>query len=147
MYPVLLDWQIVEQEWRFVTGWPDERSDDPAQMALRIRSNLFGVGRRDQRVRRFGAVPPRVRDHARRRRALRHVLFDLVAEGVPATDRVAPPESLRERVEREFLVTLWDDLEIWRYQKYVEHPALAQQDARPYGSLRKWAKQFYELAP
>ena len=42
-------------------------------------------------------------------------------------------------------MTLWDDLEIWRYQKYIEHPALAKQDARPYGSLRKWAKQFYEI--
>ena len=59
---------------------------------------------------------------------------------LPTTGRSRRPESLRERVEREFLVTLWDDLEIWRYQKYVEHPALAQQDARPYGSLRKWAQ-------
>jgi len=56
-----------------------------------------------------------------------------------------PPEDLRERLEKEFLVTLWDDLEIWRYQDYVEHPALAKQHARPYGSLRKWAKQFYEI--
>ena len=66
---------------------------------------------------------------------------------LPGDDSPAPPEELRERIEKEFIVTLWDDLEIWRYQKYVEHPALAQQDARPYGQLRKWAKQFYEIAP
>jgi 3-ketosteroid 9alpha-monooxygenase subunit A len=56
-------------------------------------------------------------------------------------------EDLRERVEKEFLTTLWDDLEIWRYQVYVEHPALAKQDARPYGSIRRWARQFYEIDP
>ena len=28
-----------------------------------------------------------------------------------------------------------------------EITALAQQDARPYGQLRKWAKQFYEIGP
>jgi 3-Ketosteroid 9alpha-hydroxylase C-terminal domain/Rieske [2Fe-2S] domain len=43
--------------------------------------------------------------------------------------------------------TLWDDLEIWRYQIYVENPVLAQQDARPYGALRKWARQFYDVQP
>lgn len=62
-------------------------------------------------------------------------------------DAVAIPERYREIVERDFLRTLWDDLEIWRYQVYVENPALAQQDARPYGALRKWAKQFYEVEP
>ena len=36
---------------------------------------------------------------------------------------MTPPEDLRERVEKEFMITMWDDLEIWRYQKYVEHPA------------------------
>ena len=45
------------------------------------------------------------------------------------------------------MVTMWDDLEIWRYQKYVEHPALARQDAKPYKALRQWAQQFYEVAP
>ncbi len=44
-------------------------------------------------------------------------------------------------------MTLEDDLEIWRYQDYVEHPALARQDARPYGAVRRWAEQFYEVGP
>ena len=25
----LLEWNIVDQEWRFLTGWPDASSDDP----------------------------------------------------------------------------------------------------------------------
>jgi 3-ketosteroid 9alpha-monooxygenase subunit A len=37
-----------------------------------------------------------------------------------------------------------DELGIWRYQEYVEHPALAKEDARPYRPMRKWAKQFDE---
>ena len=45
---------------------------------------------------------------------------------LPGDDSPAPPPELRERIEKEFIVTLWDDLEIWRYQRYVEHPALAQ---------------------
>jgi 3-ketosteroid 9alpha-monooxygenase subunit A len=65
----------------------------------------------------------------------------------PGDDSSVPPEHLRERLEKEFLVTLWDDLEIWRYQKYVEHPALAKQDARPYASIRRWARQFYDVEP
>ena len=40
-----------------------------------------------------------------------------------------------------------DDLEIWRYQKYVEHPALSRVDAKPYMALRKWATQFYDTSP
>ena len=42
-------------------------------------------------------------------------------------------------------MTVWEDLEIWRYQKYVEHPALAKIDAKPYMAMRKWATQFYEV--
>jgi hypothetical protein len=54
---------------------------------------------------------------------------------------------VKDYVEKEFLVALADDLAIWRYQDYVEHPALARQDARPYAALRKWARQFYEIGP
>ena len=64
---------------------------------------------------------------------------------LPDDDSISPPPELRERVEKEFMITMWDDLEIWRYQKYVEHPALARQDAKPYKALRQWARQFYEI--
>jgi len=57
----------------------------------------------------------------------------------------APPLETQERARKEFLTTLEDDLEIWRYQVYVQEPVLAQQDARPYGALRKWARQFYTV--
>ena len=39
------------------------------------------------------------------------------------------------------------DLEIWRYQKYVENPPLAKVDAKPYMAMRKWAQRFYEVPP
>jgi 3-ketosteroid 9alpha-monooxygenase subunit A len=57
------------------------------------------------------------------------------------------PDDIRERVVKQYIQTLWDDLEIWRHQVYVETPSFAKQDAKPYGALRKWAKQFYEIPP
>jgi hypothetical protein len=63
----------------------------------------------------------------------------------PGDDRESPPEEYIARAKQQFLSTLWDDLEIWRYQIYIETPAFAKQDAKPYGALRKWARQFYEL--
>ncbi len=44
-------------------------------------------------------------------------------------------------------LTVFDDLQIWRYQKYVEHPPLSKVDAKGYMALRKWATQFYEVPP
>ena len=55
-----------------------------------------------------------------------------------------PAPKLREQVEDQFLRTVWEDLDIWRYQEYVEHPALSKIDAKPYMAMRKWASQFYE---
>ncbi len=42
--PVCLHWGHVDEEWRFLTGWPDTRSDDPDTMALRIYSHFSGLG-------------------------------------------------------------------------------------------------------
>lgn len=56
-----------------------------------------------------------------------------------------PEGRLRELIEKQFLSTVFDDLEIWRYQKYVEHPALSKADAKGYMALRKWAQQFYDV--
>jgi hypothetical protein len=55
-----------------------------------------------------------------------------------------PPDGVRARVEKQYLVTVWDDLDIWRYQKYIERPSLSKIDAKPYMALREWATQFYE---
>ena len=144
--PVLLDWEMVEQEVHFRTGWPDTRSDDPDAMALRIKSHFFGVGgaisafEGSAQYRLVFATTPVDDEHS-------DMFYSIWWPRLPGDDSPAPPPELRERIEKEFIVTLWDDLEIWRYQKYVEHPALAQQDAKPYGQLRKWARQFYEIAP
>jgi len=43
--------------------------------------------------------------------------------------------------------TVFDDLEIWRYQNYVEHPALSRADAEGHMALRRWAQQFYDVPP
>ena len=144
--PVMLDWQVVDQEWHFTTGWPDERSDEEGAMALRIQSHFFGVGgaisafEGSTQYRLVFATTPVDDEHS-------DMFYSIWWPRLPGDDSPAPPPELRERVEKEFIVTLWDDLEIWRYQKYVEHPALAKRDARPYGSVRKWARQFYEIEP
>ena len=56
-----------------------------------------------------------------------------------------PPDDVRKRVEKQYLVTVFDDLEIWRYQKYVERPPLDRIDAKPYMAMRRWALQFYDV--
>jgi len=43
--------------------------------------------------------------------------------------------------------TVSDDLQIWRYQKYVERPPLFKVDAKGYMALRKWATKFYDMPP
>jgi 3-ketosteroid 9alpha-monooxygenase subunit A len=142
--PRLLNWEIVDQEWRFLTGWPDSKSDDPDAMALRIHSILFGLGgaisafEGSSSYRLVFATTP-VED------GFSDMFYSIWWPRRPGDDSEVPPPDLQERVEKEFLITLEDDLEIWRYQDYVEHPALAKQDARPYGAVRRWARQFYEV--
>jgi 3-ketosteroid 9alpha-monooxygenase subunit A len=144
--PVMLDYEVVDQEWHFTTGWPDERSGEEGAMALRIQSHFFGVGgaisafEGSAQYRLVFATTP-VDDERS------DMFYSIWWPRLPGDDSPAPPSELRERVEKEFIVTLWDDLEIWRYQNYVEHPALAKRDARPYGSVRKWARQFYDIEP
>jgi phenylpropionate dioxygenase-like ring-hydroxylating dioxygenase large terminal subunit len=144
--PKLLNWEIVDQEWRFLTGWPDGRSDDPDAMALRIHSVLFGLGgamsvfEGASNYRLVFATTP-VED------GCSDMFYSIWWPRLPGdASEVAPPD-VKDYVEKEFLVALADDLAIWRYQDYVEHPALARQDARPYAALRKWARQFYEIGP
>jgi hypothetical protein len=142
--PVALDWRVVDEQWQFLTGWPDARSDDPDAMSLRIHSHLFGLGgaisafEGAQSHRLVFAVTP-VED------GYSDMFYTVWWPRNEGDDSMTPPPDLRERVEKEFMVTMWDDLEIWRYQRYVEHPALAHQDAKPYKALRQWAQQFYEV--
>ena len=144
--PVALDWKANGPLWQFVTGWPDLRSDDPDAMALRIYSDLFGMGGSitafdgAQNHRLVFAVTP-VDD------TCSDMFYTVWWPRLPGDTSDTPPPDLLERVEKEFLSTMEDDLEIWRYQEYVEHPVLAKQDARPYGALRRWCEQFYEIPP
>ena len=56
-----------------------------------------------------------------------------------------PPDKVREQVGRQFLGTVWEDLDIWRYQEYIERPTLATVDVKPYMAMRKWVTQFCEV--
>jgi hypothetical protein len=142
--PRVLDWKIADHEWQFIAGWPDASSDDPEKMSLRFHSNLFGLG---------GAIS--VFEGVQNHRLIftctpvddgcSDLFYSIWWPRTSSDESDVPPDELRERIEQQFLSTVWDDLEIWRYQKYVERPPLAKQDAKPYMALRNWATQFYDV--
>jgi phenylpropionate dioxygenase-like ring-hydroxylating dioxygenase large terminal subunit len=144
VFPVALGWEADGPIWKFLTGWPDARSEDPDAMALKIHSWMFGLG---------GAIS--VFEGAQQHRLAFTVtpvddetsdlFYTVWWPRLPGDDSETPPPELRKQVEDRFMVTMWDDLGIWRHQRYVEHPALAKQDAKPYKALRAWAQQFYEV--
>jgi phenylpropionate dioxygenase-like ring-hydroxylating dioxygenase large terminal subunit len=143
--PRMLDWSEDGHTWSFLTGWPDPRSDDPDKMALKIHAQMFGLGGSisafdgSSKHRLIFATTP-VDDEC-------SDLFYSIWWPRNPGDSDVPPEEVRARVEKQFLVTVWEDLGIWRHQEYVEHPPLSPRDAKPYLSLRKWAKQFYDVPP
>jgi phenylpropionate dioxygenase-like ring-hydroxylating dioxygenase large terminal subunit len=142
--PVCLEWQAVDEEWRFLTGWPDARSDDPGKMALRIHSHFSGLGfaisafEGSSNHRLIFACTP-VEDERS------DMFYSIWWPRLPGDESDVPPPSVIEKVERQFLGTVWEDLDIWRYQEYIEHPPLAKVDAKPYMAMRRWAQQFYEV--
>ena len=143
--PRVLDWKIVDQEWQFVAGWPDARSDDAEDLALRFHSHLFGLG---------GAIS--VFEGAQNHRLIftctpvddecSDLFYSIWWPRLPGDSSDVPNGELRDTIEKHFLSTVFDDLQIWRYQRYVENPALSREDAKGYMALRKWATQFYEGA-
>jgi 3-ketosteroid 9alpha-monooxygenase subunit A len=144
--PMLLDWEVDGPFFRTIAGWPTPKADSADGMALKINSVSCGVGgtysvfEGSVHYRLAFFVTPIDDDTS-------DLFYSIWWPREPDDDSPTVPEVYRERAEKEFLSTLWDDLEIWRYQVYVGKPVLAQQDARPYGALRKWAKQFYEIGP
>jgi 3-ketosteroid 9alpha-monooxygenase subunit A len=144
--PKLLEWNIVDQQWRFLTGWPDAGSDDPDKMALRIHSHMFGLGgaisafEGSSNHRLIFACTPIDDQNS-------NMFYSIWWPKKPGETSDIPPDDVRARVEKQYLGTVWDDLDIWRYQKYVERPALSKVDAKPYMALRKWATQFYDVPP
>jgi 3-ketosteroid 9alpha-monooxygenase subunit A len=144
--PVLVDWHVDGPFYRTTAGWPVSSPRFPDGMALKIHNiscgvggsmSAFEVGVHYRLV--FFTTP--VDD------STSDMFYSIWWPRDPGDDSAVAPQHHQERAAKEFLTTLADDLEIWRYQIYVEHPALAQQDARPYGALRKWATQFYEVPP
>ncbi len=144
--PVCLNWEAVDEEWRFLTGWPDVHSDDPNKMALYIHSHFSGLGfaisafEGSSNHRLIFACTP-VED------GYSDMFHSIWWPRLPGDTSEVPPDKVREQVERQFLGTVWEDLDIWRYQEYIEHPALSKIDAKPYMAMRKWATQFYEVPP
>jgi 3-ketosteroid 9alpha-monooxygenase subunit A len=148
--PVLLHWDVQNEQYRTTTGWPTTKAASPGAeaqdgMALKIHTINVGVG---------GSVA--VFEGSARYRLIFFTtpvddetsdLFYAIWWPRDGDSSDVAPESTRELVRKRYIQTLWDDLEIWRYQVYVEHPIFAQQDAKPYGALRKWARQFYNVEP
>jgi phenylpropionate dioxygenase-like ring-hydroxylating dioxygenase large terminal subunit len=142
--PVSLDWRIVDREWHFIAGYPNTRTNDPDDMVLRFHSHMFGLGgavsalegSADHRL--IFAVTP-VED------GYSDMFYSIWLPRRPGDDAPAAPADVREPIEKEFLTTMEDDLEIWRYQEYVDRPAMAKSDAKAFSELRKWVQQFYEV--
>lgn len=141
--PLLLDYGTDGPTFRGTVGWPNPKHPDSGEMALKINTLQNGVGNTlnvfegSANYRLIFCVTP-VDDEKS------DMFYSIWWPRGTDSSKVAP-ESIRTRVEQQFLRTLADDLEIWRYQVYVDNPALAQIDAKPYGALRKWARQFYEV--
>jgi 3-ketosteroid 9alpha-monooxygenase subunit A len=140
--PVLLDWGAEEHQFRSSVGFRSPKSND---VVLTIRALIDGVGctfnvwegRYAYRLV-FCTTPVD--------ESTSDLFYSIWWPRQPGDDGEQVPEEVQRRIETEFLSTLPDDLRIWRHQIYVEHPALAQQDARPYGELRRWSQRFYEAA-
>ena len=144
--PRLLDWRFEDHIWDFVAGYPNTRSDDPDDMILTLRSKLFGLG---------GAIS--VFEGVQSHRMVftttptdigtSEMFYTIWWEREPGDDGDAPRPELQARIEREFLSTVEDDLNIWRHQAWVEHPAYSKADAKGYAAFRKWSQRFYDVGP
>jgi phenylpropionate dioxygenase-like ring-hydroxylating dioxygenase large terminal subunit len=56
-------------------------------------------------------------------------------------------DALQERIRKDFLYTVEQDLMIWRTQAYVEHPIFPPKDLKPFLDLRAFQTGFYDLPP
>jgi 3-ketosteroid 9alpha-monooxygenase subunit A len=142
--PVLMKYTYDAAEYRGTIGWPvpGYRSEDG--MAMKLYNVAVGVGgafaalqgKAEYRLA-FFTTP--VDDETS------DMFYSIWWKRDPGDPSPVLPEKYKPVIDAQFLQTLWDDLEIWRYQKYVENPAFAKSDAKAYTDLRNWAKQFYEL--
>ena len=123
--PVSLDWDPDGPIWKFLTGWPNTRSDDPDEMILKIHSWLVGLGGSltafdgvQQHRLTFTVTPV---EHG-----VSDLFYTVWWPRIPGDDSPLPPPDLQERIDKEFLSTMEDDLEIWRYQKLHRAPGPRQ---------------------
>ena len=142
--PVLEHWEATGTNYDTISGWPNPKTNTPDDIALRIYGYAPGVGASlavfegvEQYRLIFFTTP--VDDETS------DMFYSIWWPREEGDTAPAPPAATIERVRKLYLQTLSDDLEIWRHQIYVETPAFAKQDAKPYGALRKWARQFYEI--
>ena len=97
--PVCLNWEAVDEEWRFLTGWPDVRSDDPNKMALYIHSHFSGLGfaisafEGSSNHRLIFACTP-VED------GYSDMFYSIWWPRLPGDTSDVPPDTVREQVER-----------------------------------------------
>lgn len=143
--PRVVHWSFDDHLWYFIAGYPDTRSDDPDAMRLKLHSRLFGLG---------GAIS--IFEGVQSHRTVfsttptdvgRSEMFYTIWWQRQPGDEGDPPAHVVEKVEREFLTTVDDDLNIWRHQKWIDDPAYSKIDAKGYATLRQWCRQFYDLPP
>jgi 3-ketosteroid 9alpha-monooxygenase subunit A len=142
--PVLLDWNIDGPFYKTQAGWPVPTKDGDVRMARVIRNVSCGVGGSLSLFEgsihyRLAFFTTPVDDEKS------DMFYSIWWPREQGDENRIAPTAIQERAKKEFLQTLADDLVIWRHQVYVEKPSLAQQDAAPYGALRKWSQQFYEV--
>ena len=144
--PRLLEWSVDGPFYNTTSGFPVPTNDGGERIALKIHTINVGVGgsfaifEGSYHYRLIFFVTP-VNDE---KSDMFYSIWWPRTAGDPAD--IAPSE-FQAKADKEFLKTLLEDLGIWRHQVYVETPAFAKQDAKPYGALRKWARQFYEVEP
>jgi 3-ketosteroid 9alpha-monooxygenase subunit A len=141
--PVLINFDVQGYEYVAHVGWPKPGQTDG--FALELHTIFPGVGLTfltfagAQNYRVIFAVTPIDNDNS-------DLFYSVFWPRVPGDESPIAPEKMHKMIAQQILPTLEQDLGIWRHQIYIENPALAKQDARPYGALRKWAKQFYEVS-
>ena len=134
--PRLLHWEIDGPLYRGIGGFPVPTDDGGERIALKIHTVNLGVGgsyavfEGSYHYRLIFFTTP-VDDETS------NMFYSIWWPRDDGDDNAAPPQHAIDKATKEFLSTLWDDLEIWRYQVYVETPAFAKQDAKPYGAMRK----------
>lgn len=142
--PKLLHWSYVDHEWYFIAGYPDTKSGDPDEMILKLHSRLFGLGgaisifEGVQTHRIVFATTPIENGKS-------EMFYTIWWTRLPGDSNADAPPQLVDKVQREFLTTVEDDLEIWRHQAWVDQPIYSKVDAKGYAAFRKWSRLFYDV--